>query len=253
MSPFPIARYTQESRLTAPLWVPLTLPAEAIHVWCVDVHATDYHDQESQWLTCLTMDEQERAQRTIHPMARTLFVMGRCLLGHLLGRYLGISAEKVVLHRTPSGKLFVEGHTLQFNLSHSGNRVACAFSQQPIGLDIEHQRPVLNRNQIAARHFSPDELSTLQRLAPAEQNAAFFRLWTSKESVIKAVGSNVADLSRFTLPAALIEGDSPQKTVLDGRTWWVTPFHPTQGYSGALATPIEHAAITVYDLQLLAV
>ena len=75
---------------------------------------------------------------------------------------------------------------VHFSLSHSGTRVLCALSDAELGCDVEGPRrfdPALAR-----RFFHPDETAWLFSLPPREQDAAFLRLWTLKESYLKAVG-----------------------------------------------------------------
>ncbi|MCL2831154.1 MAG: 4'-phosphopantetheinyl transferase superfamily protein [Betaproteobacteria bacterium] len=79
----------------------------------------------------------------------------------------------------------------EFNISHSGQFVACAISSRPIGVDVE-------------KFFSPDE-AMLQRIcAPGESAfirksaglspaAAFTLLWTLKESWLKARGQGLEE------------------------------------------------------------
>ncbi len=89
------------------------------------------------------------------------------------------------------GKPFLPGRPgLHFSLSHSGTRVLCALSATETGCDVEWPRrcdPGLVR-----RFFHPDEAAWLFSLPEREQKPAFLRLWTLKESYIKAVGLGLA-------------------------------------------------------------
>lgn len=73
----------------------------------------------------------------------------------------------------------------QFNLSHAGDYAVLATADDSIGVDVEIIRPV-DCLRIAKRFFHPDELAYLQ--AQSEPEAAFFALWTLKESYGKALG-----------------------------------------------------------------
>ncbi|MCR5576446.1 MAG: 4'-phosphopantetheinyl transferase superfamily protein [Oscillospiraceae bacterium] len=75
---------------------------------------------------------------------------------------------------------------VHFSLSHSGEHVLCALADAEIGCDVESLRKV--DLALAPRFFHPEEAAWLLSLLQREQKAAFLRLWTLKESYIKALG-----------------------------------------------------------------
>lgn len=79
---------------------------------------------------------------------------------------------------------FPEYPHIQFNISHSGEYVLCALGQKELGIDIEHTRA--SDERLYARVLSARERSWLER--QKDKKAAFIRLWTLKESYIKATG-----------------------------------------------------------------
>ena len=105
-----------------------------------------------------------------------------------------------MLGRTEDGKPFLAGLPgLHFNLSHSGDYIACAFSDEEVGLDLqEHSRPHTSIVRIARRFFTAREYEAIQAL-PSDENAAspdnsacrlalFYRLWSIKEAYLKYLG-----------------------------------------------------------------
>ena len=68
---------------------------------------------------------------------------------------------------------------LFISLSHSDNAVAAAFSDLPIGIDIQKIQPVNQR--LVERVLTEDE----RRFVFAGKNDEFFMLWTAKEAAIK--------------------------------------------------------------------
>jgi len=84
-----------------------------------------------------------------------------------------------------------------FNISHSGNQVVVAFSQENIGVDVEKAKG--DRRKIAKRFFTPSEIEDLEALEnEEEQMHYFYQLWTLKESYMKAIGSGMTmSLSSF--------------------------------------------------------
>jgi 4'-phosphopantetheinyl transferase len=56
---------------------------------------------------------------------------------------------------------------------------------------VEQLRP-LAFMPLAQRFFTPQEAAVLGRLPEKEQQRAFFRLWTAKESLLKALGTGLS-------------------------------------------------------------
>lgn len=76
---------------------------------------------------------------------------------------------------------------LFFNLSHSGSQVMCALSDCEVGCDVEQ---IKDRGlKIAGRFFTAGEYQLIsEKETPEERNEMFYRLWTLKESFMKAAG-----------------------------------------------------------------
>lgn len=83
-----------------------------------------------------------------------------------------------------NGKPLLEGLPFEFSLSHSGNYVAVALSNAPVGIDIEKIRKV-NQN-VSKLVFNGDDEENFKN---SQNNVdEFFKIWTSKEAVIKMMG-----------------------------------------------------------------
>ena len=88
---------------------------------------------------------------------------------------------------------------LHFNLAHTQGLVVMAVGSRPgLGVDVE----TITRTaplDVAHRYFSPREISDLDALPEAHKARRFQRLWTLKESYLKAVGSGIGGgLDRIT-------------------------------------------------------
>ncbi len=98
--------------------------------------------------------------------------------------------------REAGGKPTVQG--IGFNLSHSGDFVVCAVGEKSVGCDVEKIKKA--PMQVAKRFFGESEAAYVQAQAVSERDAAFFRLWTMKESYIKMTGEGMSlPLDGFTL------------------------------------------------------
>lgn len=92
---------------------------------------------------------------------------------------------------TSNGKPYLVGEeSLHFNLSHSEGMVMCAIAEKEVGCDVE-KKAVLNRRlaEYVMTEYELDRIYGLER--NMEQHEMFFRLWTLKESYMKATGFGI--------------------------------------------------------------
>jgi 4'-phosphopantetheinyl transferase len=108
--------------------------------------------------------------------------------GLLLREVCGVECDTQLAYGE-KGKPYLLDNTLKFNLSHSGDFVVLAVSDTEIGVDIEKIKPY--NKAVAKRCFTSAEL---EWLSEENTNEAFYRLWTAKESIMKATGAG------FSLP-----------------------------------------------------
>ena len=94
-------------------------------------------------------------------------------------------------HVTSNGKPYLAGEErLYFNLSHSEEMVMCAIAEKEVGCDVE-KKTVLDR-RLAEYVMTEYELNRIYDLEKdSEQQEMFFRLWTLKESYMKATGLGI--------------------------------------------------------------
>lgn len=101
---------------------------------------------------------------------------------------LGITEYEI--EKGPHGKPRLKGGDVFFNLSHSGDRAMCAVSCKEVGCDVEK---IANaRLSVAKRYFCPAEYAVLEAAAEDERQQLFYRLWTLKESYVKALGGGLS-------------------------------------------------------------
>lgn len=120
----------------------------------------------------------------------------RAPLRALLGRYLGVAPDQVVMAQTgPAGKPFLPaGGGLCFNWSHSRDlalvAVACGTE---LGVDVEFSDRRVSARELATRYFAAEEAEFLSSLPEEHARRVFLRLWTGKEAVLKAVGCGISE------------------------------------------------------------
>lgn len=95
---------------------------------------------------------------------------------------------------------FANAEDLHFSISHSGEYAMVVLSDKEIGCDIQQ---IKNINlSIADRFFTAEE----RKYVKCTEN--FFRIWTLKESFIKAIGKGLAlPLNSFSIKG--LDSDKP--------------------------------------------
>lgn len=85
------------------------------------------------------------------------------------------------------GKPYIIGYEdIFFNISHSGKYAICAFSDMELGADIEKIRDV--KEGVIQTVATQNEKDRLSNMSVEEKKSEFFRMWTIKESYMKALG-----------------------------------------------------------------
>ncbi len=130
----------------------------------------------------------EQALRFKHEQGRRLCVLAYLLLKQGLREEYGIM-DNPVFEYNEHGKPSIVGHPeIFFNLSHCKEAVACAISDQPVGIDVESVRSYKER---LARYTMNDE--EVRDIETSEQpDTTFIRLWTMKEATMKLVGTGIS-------------------------------------------------------------
>jgi 4'-phosphopantetheinyl transferase len=196
----------------------------------------------------LTEEERHRADRYQVQRPRQQFITTRGMLRVILGKMLGRNPAQVAIGYSGVGKpiLLDRSDALHFNVSHSHELALIALSLREVGVDLERLRPIENEEALVARFFSAHEHHQYLGLQLLRRNAAFFRGWTSKEALIKAVGSSATYLDSFDVemdpdrPARLLSTRHP---ALMGSSWSMFAWLPHEGYAATVALRGDYAIV----------
>jgi len=202
---------------------PAVPPPGTVACWCVDVPAMSA-DSRRQLFDLMSDEERARAERFVRTSDRHSFTAAHGALRVALALMLGRDPREFRFEQGAYGKPeLAGGGDLRFNMSHSGGLVLIALAKGvALGADIERMRPLSDRADIVRRFFHPGEQADLAGLPEAEALPAFFRCWTRKEAVVKALGVGMSlELDRYRVsckpdvPAALLALDgekAPQES-----------------------------------------
>lgn len=115
-----------------------------------------------------------------------------------------------------------------FNISHSGNRVICCGTMEgKIGVDIELMQPIdIDYDD----YFTHTEQQNIR--AAKNPQTEFFKYWTRKEAVLKAMGTGV-----YT---PLLEIDvSLDEVIYQDETFHLMPVDIDANFAGHLACDVK--------------
>lgn len=180
----------------------------------------------------------ERAFRFSRWQDRQALLLGKLLIWKGLKDHHYDDDCLKMLHFNKYGKPYVDGKVF-FNLSHAGRYVVCAFASEEIGIDIEEIRPIEIDDFISI--FSVQEINLL-RLSKQPQTD-FFRIWTLKESVVKADGRGMATPLPLIIPA---ENGSLQT---ENMIWHVREISMFPGYCCALACTTHPSSLMLKKID----
>lgn len=115
-------------------------------------------------------------------------LVGAALARHMIWETFQIPLSQQHISCGPHGKPYLRDcPNVQFNISHSGQYVACAVADCPVGIDVQ----VIGayRPNVAVRVCSEEELAGIG--ASDDPASEFTKLWTQKEAYLKMLGRGI--------------------------------------------------------------
>ena len=200
----------------------------------------------SEWIDDLDiLDKEERTiyERYLVDQKKIEFYTGRLLLKKILGQMLSIQPEKIAFKKNPFGKLYLHPKCVNetgtepifFNLSHSKRIVACVISPfDEAGIDVEG----IDKNPLELMpvfFVSQEQILIEAEITFAKKIEAFYKVWTRKEAVMKAVGKG------FSLPPLSFAVPVHGERIRDDNYHYYT-FHPIVGEIISIAVRREDEA-----------
>ncbi|MGE0629332.1 MAG: 4'-phosphopantetheinyl transferase superfamily protein [Hyphomicrobiaceae bacterium] len=216
-----------------------------VHVWSLDLPEAE----REALAAALSSDEIARASRFVFERDRHRFAVGRGRMRAILAGYCNAGAAALTFSYGPHGKpRLANCDGPHFNLSHSDDLAVLAVSSKvEVGADIEKPRHV--EEGVALRFFSPAEVRELAMLPVDDWLDGFFRCWTRKEAVLKALGTGLStELDTFDV--SLGKEKPPQLLRMEGdpaasRNWWLGEIRPSSEAIIAVAARTEGVPVQI--------
>lgn len=173
----------------------------------------DCSDEQSLALyEMLPERRKEAVDRARNPEIAKKRLYTGAFLQYVLAKETGIFTERLQYEYNEWGKPALVGSDIHFNLSHSGEYVVLAVSDQPIGIDVEHKTK--NYESLAKRCFCPEEYADIVSVdTREEQEKRFLEYWTMKEAYIKLRGEGM----RIPFRSFLIERQAEALSKISGQ------------------------------------
>jgi|GEM_PF-901284 len=165
----------------------------------VSFHAIDAADDRSGGIdyaeSLLDADEARRAGRLRPAQHRAQWVVAHAVQRQQLASFLRCAPHEVRYQRSSSGRpSLVSAHndweSTDFNISHSGDILLLGITDRGrIGVDVEGWM----QTDRTPHWASLSDRESRWVAGQADPFAAFIRLWTRKEAIVKALGTGLPD------------------------------------------------------------
>lgn len=133
-----------------------------------------------------------KLNRIVRVEDKNIFLASSVMKKVLCGKYLNCSPKEVRFSENEFKKpLLFNQPDFHFNTSHSGDWVIFIFSDSPCGIDIEKIKWDFDFDQVMEYSYHPQEIDYV--LQSTNPHLSFFRIWTMKESLLKAKGQGLID------------------------------------------------------------
>lgn len=203
-------------------------------------------------LAWLDPAEAARAQRFHGQAHAQRYRVAHVALREILSEQLDQRPEDLHFVIGTEGKPVLPGrNSLAFNLSHAADVALVAVGgTAALGVDVEHVSDAPDLEDIAVTHFAADERASIVALPGSDRVAAFYRCWTRKEAVVKALGVGIGyDLQSFSVSvdagsAQLLRASTPMESP---ERWTLAHLELGGPYVGALAIQEPGAVVSVGD------
>ncbi len=229
----------------------LVLLDDEIHIYLIKLDLFD----SKECIQYLTMNEKIRAEKFKIVEKKNQFIITRSVLRILLSIVMNKSYKKNDFFYGESGKPSIKellnNKSIEFNVSHSENYALIAVTlSNKVGIDIQLMDFHIDHKKLSKRYFSEQEYNELKKVHDDNKCDAFYRIWTQKESFVKATGYGL----KFGLKHFSILLDNDCKLGVEVVTpvplkdsWFTYNLMEFDSYKTALTTSTKNSEIILHQ------
>ncbi|MGI6188059.1 4'-phosphopantetheinyl transferase superfamily protein [Brevibacillus sp. MCWH] len=150
-------------------------------------------DYVDLFLSRVSAERRQKIARFVRKEDAYRSLLGEVLVRSTLSEHTGVRPDALQFVYNPYGKPFLQNTPdVGFNLSHSGNWIAMIWGDSSCCPGIDVERIVRMDLHIAEHLFTPQENRMLASKTGDARLEYFYRVWTLKESYVKAVGKGLS-------------------------------------------------------------
>jgi 4'-phosphopantetheinyl transferase len=218
------------------------LAEKTIYVWLVELNTT--HQDNVALRKLLSERERQIADTFRFEQNRHRYIVAHGRLRQILSDCTGEHPKSLrfLMGRFGKPQLYGASHLqrIRFNLAHSGHLALLGVTlDADVGVDLEEIRPLHHLSLMANTWFSDREAADLAKLQGHEQIVGFYRCWTRKEALLKALGRGLSR-QMGAIDVSLKPETLARLLALDGRLdgedqrlWSIFDITPHNNYLGA--------------------
>jgi 4'-phosphopantetheinyl transferase len=223
-----------------------------VHIWQANLKSLSVYPEDIS--KTLSSDELESADKLKFTIDREHFILRHYYLRLILGKYCNCQPHELMFRYNSCKKPYIsipEYKEILFNMSSSGDLMIVGLGwHNDIGIDIEKVHEFYNLENISADYFSLQELNYFN--GESDRTKAFFKIWTRKEAIIKAMGQGLY----YPLKSFCVEvspsGDYEHMTIVnnpsESKLWRTSELNTSDGYIASLAIKSDRFKISYFHL-----
>jgi len=205
---------------------------------------------DERWAGLLDESDRARAETFHFERDRRRFVTVRGVLRTLLAQQLDRDPSDLRFRSGPWGKPHLTDDALEFSVSHSRSWALIAIHPRArLGVDLEPVRALPDLLGVAKKAFTEREWRQVAGLPEEGQEAAFFRIWTRKEAVAKALGEGLRAMPHFSVDGGTEADLVEMEPALGNRNdWRMLDMHNIPLHAACLAVEAPDLQIRVTSI-----
>lgn len=214
----------------------------------IDIYATNINwGGNSPYFCKVTLKFLENKKSRVEQYKRS--VISKLFIKLILVKYYNMNLCEINIVRNQYGKPFLASKNMEsnlyFNISHSGEWIVCAISNNEIGIDIE--KVDTYSHNIAKRFYSNNEYNTFLDKNEYERDKYFFDIWTLKESYVKALGKGLSvPFNSFSF--SLNDNTISLRSDFEDSHWFFKQYEISKGYCLSLCARVNEFPLKVKKL-----
>ncbi|WFD11843.1 4'-phosphopantetheinyl transferase family protein [Tepidibacter hydrothermalis] len=149
----------------------------------------------------LTDNEQLKRDGFRQTKDKNCFAVSHGIVNYLYSHWIGCKVAKLPFRKGIFLKPYIDNdYRIQYNITHSMNRVGLVFSTLPVGIDIECVVPTIDYKSIIKECFHKEEQFLME-----EDVIDFYKVWVAKEAYLKLKGYGLNRVLNSFYMSKLIE------------------------------------------------